>query len=279
MKHRSFPFIQASRLSCVVLLFLLSGCASLQTAQGDSEDRDPFEGFNRAMFSFNKGVDKAVLKPVATGYANVIPRPIRTGVSNFFSNLAYPTVIVNAFLQGKFAQGISDASRFFTNSIFGVLGIFDVATAWDMPAHNEDFGQTFGYWGMGEGPYLVLPFFGPSNPRDGIGLALDFQTDILSYYHDDTRRYIARGVKIIDRRSNLLSAGRILDEAALDPYSFTREAYRQRRIHAIYDGNPPQAQLSNNPAGKSGDAASTDKGGPGSGTGSSPTAVPNQPEP
>ena len=278
MKHRSFPFIQASRLSCVVLLFLLSGCASLQTAQGDNEDRDPFEGFNRAMFSFNKGVDKAVLKPVATGYANVIPRPIRTGVSNFFSNLAYPTVIVNAFLQGKFAQGISDASRFFTNSIFGVLGIFDVATAWDMPAHNEDFGQTFGYWGMGEGPYLVLPFFGPSNPRDGIGLALDFQTDILSYYHDDTRRYIARGVKIIDRRSNLLSAGRILDEAALDPYSFTREAYRQRRIHAIYDGNPPQAQLSNNPAGKSGDAASTDKGGP-SGTGASPTAVPNQPEP
>jgi len=134
MKHRSFPFIQASRLSCAGLLFLLSGCASLQTAQSDNEDRDPFEGFNRAMFNFNEGLDKAVVKPVATGYRNVIPRPVRTGISNFFSNLAYPTVIVNAFLQGKFSQGISDTSRFVTNSIFGVLGIFDVATAWDMHA-------------------------------------------------------------------------------------------------------------------------------------------------
>ncbi|MEO7558621.1 MAG: VacJ family lipoprotein [Gammaproteobacteria bacterium] len=260
MKHRSFPFIQASRLSCAGLLFLLSGCASLQTYQGgDKEDRDPFEGFNRAIFNFNEGLDKAVLKPVATGYKNVIPRPVRTGISNFFSNLAYPTVIVNAFLQGKFAQGMSDTSRFIANSVFGVLGIFDVATAWELPAHNEDFGQTFGHWGMGEGPYLVLPFFGPSNPRDGIGMVLDFQTDILSYYQDDTGRYLARGVKTINERSNLLSAGRIIDEAALDPYSFRREAYRQRRINLIYDGNQPQPDFSSQSL-EDADSAPTDTG-------------------
>lgn len=225
-------------------LILLSGCTTLQATD---EDRDPFEGFNRSVYSFNQIVDRAVLEPVATGYKKVVPQPVRTGVSNFFSNIAYPTVIINDFLQGKFQQGVSDASRFVANSTFGVLGIFDVATYMEMPAHREDFGQTFGVWGIGEGPYLVLPLFGPSNPRDGIGSILDYQADILSTYDSTAGRSAARSLKAVDKRSNLLSAGRILDQAALDPYSFTREAYRQRRLNLIYDGNPPQQDFLNDP--------------------------------
>lgn len=227
-----------------VSLLLLSGCTTLATTQ-DADDRDPFEGFNRSIYNFNEGLDNAVLKPVATGYKNTIPQPVRTSVSNFFSNLAYPIVIINDILQGKFKQGISDASRFVANTTFGVLGIFDVATYMDLPAHNEDFGQTFGVWGIGEGPYLVLPLFGPSNPRDGIGLLLDTQADILSYYDSTGGRYAARGLKAVDRRSELLSASRILDQAALDPYVFTRDIYRQRRLNLIHDGNPPQQDFLN----------------------------------
>ncbi|MEO5573628.1 MAG: VacJ family lipoprotein [Gammaproteobacteria bacterium] len=244
MKHRSILGIPTLATLTGVLI-LLSGCTTLQLSQ-DEEARDPFEGLNRAIYSFNEGVDRNVLKPVATGYKNTIPQPVRTGVSNFFNNLAYPTVVINDLLQGKFKQGISDGSRFIANTVFGVLGIFDVATSMGMPAHNEDFGQTFAVWGIGEGPYLVLPLFGPSNPRDGIGSVLDYQADILSSYDNTAGRSAARALKAVDKRSDLLSAGRILDQAALDSYSFRREAYRQRRLNLIYDGNPPQQDFSNN---------------------------------
>ncbi|MEO5703047.1 MAG: VacJ family lipoprotein [Gammaproteobacteria bacterium] len=246
MKYINF-ITMATLTALLGAMIALSGCTSLQTAQDGDDQHDPFEGFNRSIFSFNEGVDRHILKPVAISYKNNIPQPVRTGVSNFFSNLAYPTVVINDVLQGKFSQGMADISRFVTNTIFGVAGIFDVATRWELPAHKEDFGQTFAMWGIGEGPYLVLPLLGPSNPRDGVGSILDYQANIISYYQDTAGRNVARSLNAVDERSNLLSAGRILDQAAFDPYIFTREAYRQRRLNLIYDGNPPQQDFFNDP--------------------------------
>ena len=229
-------------LSCRVLqgvlaitLGLLSGCATLQSSE---EDRDPLEGINRAIYGFNENVDKAVIKPLATGYRDAVPEFIRTGVANFFGNLAYPIVIVNDMLQGKVTQGLDDTSRFITNSTFGLLGFLDVATPAGMPAHNEDFGQTLGVWGFGEGIYIVLPLLGPSNVRDAVGLAADYQADILGYHDDISQRNVARAVKVVDARARLLSAGLVFDEAAaFDPYGFAREAYRQRRANLIRDSS------------------------------------------
>lgn len=216
-----------------VALGLLSGCATLQSSE---EDRDPLEGINRAVYGFNENVDKAVVKPLATVYHDAIPEFIRTGVANFFGNLAYPIVIVNDVLQGKGTQGLDDTSRFITNSTFGLLGFLDVATPAGMPAHNEDFGQTLGVWGFGEGVYIVLPLLGPSNVRDAVGLAADYQADILNHHSDMSQRNVARGVRAIDARSRLLGASRVFEEAgAFDPYGFAREAYRQRRANLIQD--------------------------------------------
>ncbi|MEW6353022.1 MAG: VacJ family lipoprotein [Pseudomonadota bacterium] len=221
----------------VAALLLNAGCATTQGVQGSAADDeyDPLEGFNRAMYSFNENVDKAVLKPLATGYKNVVPQPARTGVANFFNNLSYPIVILNDFLQGKAEQGADDLMRLIINSSFGLFGFLDVATPGGLPAHKEDFGQTLGYWGVADGAYIVLPFFGPSNVRDTFGLAADIYTDPLTHHDDISQRNWAWGIRAIDNRSRLLSAGRILDEAATDPYSFTREAYRQRRASQIRD--------------------------------------------
>ena len=216
-----------------VTLGLLSGCATLQSTE---EDRDPLEGINRGIYTFNENVDKAVVKPLATVYRDAVPEFVRTGVANFFGNLAYPIVIVNDMLQGKITQGLDDTSRFMTNSTFGLLGFLDVATPAGMPAHNEDFGQTLGVWGFGEGVYIVLPFLGPSNLRDSVGLAADYQMDILNHHGDMSQRNVARGGRAIDTRSRLLGASRVFEEAAaFDPYGFAREAYRQRRASLIRD--------------------------------------------
>lgn len=252
---------------CMLTSALLSGCA---TVQGTSEDRDPLEGVNRSIYSFNEKVDNVILEPVATGYVNVVPQPIRTGVSNFFANLAYPVVVVNDVLQGKFSQSVSDSWRFIVNSTVGVAGIFDVATHLDMPAHNEDFGQTLGKWGVGEGVYIVLPLLGPSTLRDTTGLVVDFNADLLNYVDDSGARFGLRAVKAIDTRARFLRAGRILDQAALDPYTFTREAYRQRRINAIYDGNPPPENFSD----EFDDEIEEDIGNPAPGEGLKPAPLP-----
>jgi phospholipid-binding lipoprotein MlaA len=230
---RNFPSCRSLSGVLAIMLGLLSGCATLQSSE---EDRDPLEGINRAIYGFNENVDKAVIKPLATGYRDAVPEFIRTGVANFFGNLAYPIVIVNDLLQGKVTQGLDDTSRFITNSTFGLLGFLDVATPAGMPAHNEDFGQTLGVWGFGEGIYIVLPLLGPSNVRDAVGLAADYQADILSHHSDMSQRNVARGGKAIDARSRLLGASRVFDEAAaFDPYGFAREAYRQRRANLIRD--------------------------------------------
>ncbi|MDA1107479.1 MAG: VacJ family lipoprotein [Proteobacteria bacterium] len=220
-------------LGLVAAYALLSGCA---INQHTDVKNDPLETFNRTMYSFNDTVDKAVLKPVATGYEYAVPQPARTGVGNFFSNLAYPIVIINDFLQGKFEQGAEDIQRFVYNSTFGLFGLLDVSTPMGLEANKEDFGQTLGYWGVGKGFYLVLPFFGPSTVRDGIGLAVDYQLDLLNQHSDVSARNQALALKVIDQRARLLSAERVLEEAALDPYTFTRDAYLQQRASLIRDG-------------------------------------------
>lgn len=237
---------------CAVLLLLLagtflSGCATSKMAEGGSEQsaakadvddtNDPFEGFNRAIYLFNDKADRYVLKPIAQGYQTITPAPVRKGVSNFFSNLREPIVFLNNALQGKFGDAASDLGRFLTNSTVGVLGIFDVAQHIGLERHNEDFGQTLGVWGVGEGPYLVLPFIGPSNLRDGPSLYVDHQAHPLEYMEEQSTASKLRAVDVVDTRARLLDAGDILEQAAgEDPYVFVREAYRQRRRSQINDG-------------------------------------------
>lgn len=194
---------------------------------------DPFEGFNRAIFTFNDTMDHYVLKPVAQGYDAALPKPVKTGVSNFFNNLGEPLVIINDLLQGKLIQGLSDTGRFLINSTLGIYGLFDVAKYMHLPAHNEDFGQTLGLWGVGEGPYLVLPFLGPSNIRDGVGSAAAFYTSPISQIDETNTENKLRAVKAVDTRYNLLGTLDSLEEGALDPYAFMRDSFTQNRRHKI----------------------------------------------
>ncbi len=237
--HRLHPLMSLLRL--LPLLFavtLLGGCA---TANGPKNPDDPWEGFNREVYKFNSDLDTAILKPVAEGYQKSVPQPARTGVTNFFSNLGDVVVLVNDVLQLKGRQAASDLSRLVWNSTVGLGGLIDVATPMQLPKHNEDFGQTLGYWGVGSGPYLVLPLLGPSSLRDGTGTLVDYlafdQLHQIKPYHPT--RVATVTLEIIDTRANLLRASRILDQAALDPYVFMREAYLQRRQNLVYDGNPP----------------------------------------
>ncbi len=225
------------RLPLLLLcLTLFSGCA---TVEGPKDPRDPFEGYNRAMYSFNDNVDRAVLKPLAKGYDKITPKPINTGISNFFSNLNDVTVLFNDLLQLKFEQSLSDFSRITWNTTVGLFGFIDVASHMDLPKHNEDFGQTLGYWGVDSGPYLVLPFLGPSTVRDTTGLVADWQIDPLAEVDSADARWGLIVLNAIDTRAGLLRASRILDTASLDPYTFMRDAYLQRRKSLVYDGNPP----------------------------------------
>lgn len=228
-----------------------SGCA---TTGGDP--RDPFEGFNRAMYSFNDGFDTAIAKPVATVYRDFLPEPLRDRVRNFFSNLGDLFIGVNNLLQGKPLDALTDWARFGFNTTFGLLGIHDIASEMGLEKHEEDFGQTFGRWGAESGPYLVLPFLGPSTVRDSIGLGLDLWFDPLANYHDVSVRNSAAAVRFTGVRADLLDATSIFEQAALDKYVFLRDAYLQRRRNQIYDGNPPRERLGSRrprPAGGSGE--------------------------
>jgi phospholipid-binding lipoprotein MlaA len=227
-----------SRLRAAVIcgalsLSLLGGCATT------GNPRDPLEPLNRAVYTFNDGFDALLVKPAAEFYRFIVPEFARTGVSNFFSNINDVIVAVNSLLQGKVTQAGSDVGRLLVNSTVGVLGLFDVATGMGLEKHNEDFGQTLGYWGIGDGPYLVLPFLGPSNVRDTVGWFGDIYTWPISYIEDDRTRYILTGFRFVTWRADLLEASRILETAALDPYEFVRDAYIQRRRNLIYDGRPP----------------------------------------
>ncbi len=226
-----------SLLLTVAIAATTVSCASVN---GPSPEHDPFESYNRAMFSFNDAVDRHVLKPVAAAYKDYVPSPVRTGVSNFFSNLGDILVVLNDLLQGKFSQARDDSLRFFVNTVFGLFGLFDVASHMELPKHHEDFGQTLAVWGVSDGPYLVLPFLGPSTIRDTAGLLVDAQADPIYDIRDSEARYATIGLKAVDTRADLLGASKVLDQAAFDRYAFLRDAYLQRRKHLIYDGNPPQ---------------------------------------
>ncbi len=223
------------RALAAVALLALGGCA---TANGDP--RDPFEGVNRGIYRFNDTFDRALAKPVATAYRDYVHQEIRDRVRNFFSNLADPFIGVNNVLQGKLEDGVLDWARFAFNSTIGLLGIHDVATDMGYEKHNEDFGQTFGRWGAGPGPYLVLPILGSSTLRDGIGTGLDLYTDPIGEIRPYHLEYSLIALRVTGVRADLLDASRILEEAALDPYVFQRDAYLQRRRNLIYDGHPPR---------------------------------------
>lgn len=212
----------------------LAGCASTHA----KNPADPLESFNRGVYQFNDAVDKAIAKPVAQGYNAVMPVPGKVMVSNFFSNLDDVIITANDLLQLKFAQAASDGARFLFNSTFGVFGLLDVASR--LEKHNEDFGQTLGYWGAGSGPYLMLPFLGPSSVRDGVGLYADsFPSKIRHVNHMRSRNQLYL-TKAVNRRAQLLDQEKVLDEAALDRYEFIRDAYLLRRQSLVYDGNPPR---------------------------------------
>ena len=225
-----------TRLALAAIVFLFaSGCA---TTSGDS--RDPFEGFNRSMYGFNQTVDEAVLKPVATAYKNTLPGFVQTGVRNFFSNIGDIFISVNNLLQGKVIEAANDGLRFAVNTTIGGLGVLDWASEMGLEKHNEDFGQTFGRWGVGEGPYLVWPFVGSSTVRDSFGQLIDYGVDPISNHRPIAARNVMQVTRVVSKRADLLDASRILEEAALDKYIFERDAYLQRRRNLVYDGNPPR---------------------------------------
>ena len=221
-------------LLAALALVLLAGCA---TTAGNS---DPWEPVNRKVYAFNDAVDKAVLKPVATGYKKVAPAPVQTGVNNFFDNIYDVNTTLNQFLQGKPREGFSDAARFVFNTVFGVFGLFDVATPLGLDKHDEDFGQTLGVWGVPAGPYVVIPFLGPSSARDAPAKLVDLQWYYPRWLDNDTAYWSLWVTDKVRTRANLLQAGNVLEQAALDPYVFLRDAWMQRRRSQVYDGHPPR---------------------------------------
>ena len=233
-----------TRFGILIIAFLpLAGCA---TTDG-SDPRDPFEGFNRGVYRFNEVVDEAVARPVATAYRDVVHSEIRDRVRNFFSNIGDVFIGANNVLQGKFFEGFEDFARVAFNTSFGLLGIHDVASDMGIEKHNEDFGQTFGWWGIGDGPYLVLPILGSSSVRDGVGTVLDYYTDPLGELRPIRLRNSLALLRLTGARADLLEASRILEQAALDKYVFQRDAYFQRRRSLVYDGRAPRERYDDAP--------------------------------
>jgi phospholipid-binding lipoprotein MlaA len=231
-------------LSSLVISITLAGCASTATTVPDQND--PWSGWNRGTQTFNDNLDKAILKPVAKGYQWITPEFVDEGVTNFFSNIHDVGVTINDLLQFKLTQSSMDAGRFLINSTAGVAGVIDVATMIDLPKHKEDFGQTLGYWGVPSGSYLVLPFFGPSSPRDTVGLIGDALFNPLTYvsifggWAATAATTGAGALDVVDKRANLMTTEKIVDEGAVDRYDFIKNSYEQNRDYLIHDGNLPE---------------------------------------
>lgn len=236
-----------------LLLVALSGCATTVSAPPavdppasapapapQTSKADPWERWNRKVYSFNDAIDTAVIRPVATTYVKVVPQPIRTGVNNFYGNFSDAWSAVNNMLQGKIGDGLQDVMRVGTNTVFGVAGLFDIASEVGLDRHGEDFGQTLGRWGIGAGPYIVWPLLGPSSLRDSIAMPLDRAVSPGLAFSGDALRYGLTGLGLVNERANLLPTTRMLDDMALDKYSFVRDAYLQRRRSLVYDGNEPE---------------------------------------
>jgi len=235
--HKS-PVRLLYRVLLVLLVAALAGCASVP-----SEDRhpaDPFERYNRAVFAFNDGLDRAILKPTAEVYAE-FPQPVRTGVGNFFSNLDDFRVAFNNLLQGKFHNAASDTARIMFNSTFGIFGLIDVASPMGLPKHNEDFGQTLGVWGMPAGPYLQIPFLGPSTARDGPAMVVDFYTNPRNYTLGDQRAlrdnfWALLALDVVQTRAGFLATEDLLAAYSDDRYVAVRDLWLQRREFLVRDG-------------------------------------------
>jgi phospholipid-binding lipoprotein MlaA len=224
-------------LAALALAALATGCAT--AGRGATTANDPWEGFNRGVFGFNEGLDKAVLKPVAQGYNVVMPDFAREGVNNFFANLDDVPTGLNNMLQGKVGDGFADLGRFAINSVFGIFGLWDVASPLGLEKHEEDFGQTLAVWGVNSGPYLVLPLFGPSNLRDGPARVVT-PSWFYGEWIGDRETWGLFVLDVIRTRDNLMQAESVVQQAALDKYSFIRDAWTQRRRSATYDGSPPR---------------------------------------
>jgi phospholipid-binding lipoprotein MlaA len=218
-------------------LIMLSGCA------GASGNIDPWEKTNRAFYNFDDGLDRVLLKPVSAFYVKVVPEPIRTGLGNGFNNLGYGNVILNDLLQATWPQGLGDIGRMAVNSTIGIAGIFDVASRWGLPSHENDFGITLGKWGAKPGPYLVLPLLGPTTVRDAPGILVANLTNPVTWVNPPLYVTAPLGtVQAMDTRSRFESALRFRNAAAIDPYIFTRNAYLQYRDNLIHEGKKPVDQ-------------------------------------
>jgi phospholipid-binding lipoprotein MlaA len=234
--------IAAPRLALLLAAALaVGGCATtMNDVRGGPGARlDPWEKWNRKVFAFNEGLDVRVLKPVATLYADVVPRFVRRGIDNFFSNAADGWSAINNVLQGKGQAAADDVGRFITNSFFGIFGVLDIASEFGLEHHYEDFGQTLGRWGFGAGAYVVWPLLGPSTVRESIALPLDRTASPALYLNNGNWQFGIVGVQIINTRAKLLGAGQVIDDIALDKYTFVRDAYLQRRRALVYDGDAP----------------------------------------
>jgi phospholipid-binding lipoprotein MlaA len=215
---------------------LLAGCAT----DGGGEGDDPLEPANRRFHSFNNAFDDLILRPLAETYVSITTDWMREGVTNFFDNVAYPNVILNDFLQGKIEQGFEDTMRLIFNSTFGLGGLVDFVGPIGLPAHDEDFGQTLAVWGIEEIAYLELPLLGPNSVRDVPDVPVSTAMNLMQFVNSDLIAWPLFALNVINSRANLSSAIALRDRSALDPYVFTREAYRQRREFLIYDGEPPE---------------------------------------
>jgi len=230
--------------SLVALLVVLTGCATTNAGgpKTAGQRADPWESWNRKVYAFNDKLDEAVLKPAATSYTKVVPQPVRRGVTNFVGNVSDVWSAFNNFLQGKFANGFQDVIRVGTNTLFGLGGFLDVASEFGADRQGEDLGQTLGYWGMAQGPYVVWPVLGPSTLRDSLALPLDAQISPALAVKGEVAKATVAGVQLINVRANLLGATGLLNDIALDKYVFVRDAYLQRRRSQVFDGDPPDTE-------------------------------------
>lgn len=228
-------FQRWASLCAVAAVLLLQACASVTSADA----RDPWEPMNRSIYNFNDAVDTVAIKPVTQIYVNVVPSFVRTGLHNVVSNLGDVWSMANSAMQLKLQHTAESFMRVSVNTVFGLGGLLDIATEMRLERHKEDFGQTLGFWGVKPGPYVVLPLLGPSTLRDSLAFPVDYQGDAIRQFGDASTRGGLTAVRIVDLRANLLKTVDTVKEAALDPYSFVRDAYLQKRNNDVHDGNPP----------------------------------------
>ena len=246
---RALPRRCNGSLILTLLLLVGTGCATVDAGRSlGNNPRDPWEAWNRKVFSFNEVLDENLLKPVAKGYEAVVPSLVRQGVTNFFNNFADAWSIVNNLLQFKFERAFTDVVRVGTNTVFGLGGVLDIASEAGIDHTYEDFGQTLGHWGLGPGPYVVWPLFGPSNVRESFALPLDRGISPTLAINDASVKWGLSALQVVNVRAGLLGATKVLEGSGLDNYGFIRDAYLQRRRNLVYDGDPPDEPDAPDPA-------------------------------